>query len=51
VIGSVPVTIWPWPERWRSISAASVPKAQCSAVPKPTQLAVLRQGCSGVPVM
>ena len=42
VASSAPVTIWPLPERWRSISAAIVPKAQCSAVPKSTQLTIAR---------
>ena len=42
VASSAPVTRWPLPLRARSISAARVPKAQCSAVPKSTQLTAAR---------
>ena len=42
VASSAPVTICPLPERARSINAAMAPNAQCSAVPKSTQLAIAR---------
>ena len=51
VASRAPVTIWPWPVWLRCISAAMVPKAQCSAVPKSTQLAAARVGLPGSPVM
>ena len=51
VASSAPVTIWPRPVCWRSISAARVPKAQCSAVPRSTQLTAARVGSPGWPVM
>ena len=37
VASSAPSTHWPLPVILRAISAAMVPKAQCSAVPKSTQ--------------
>src|SRR5258708_22687166 len=51
VASRAPSTIWPRPDFAFSISAASVPNAQCSAVPKSTQLTAARYGGSPAPVM
>jgi hypothetical protein len=51
VASNAPSTICPRPDFAFSISAASVPNAQCSAVPKSTQLTAARYGGSPTPVM
>ena len=49
VRSSAPSTFWPRPVLPRSISAASVPKADRKAVPKSTHGTLVMIGNSGVP--